>query len=249
MSSSRHGTESRKWQALVWHIVTEVANVTFAGERGPALFFLSTPPLDMSTTPGTRQRRQHVTPSLVKSETFLFALLVFGLAIYVPYMLKTGKGSSIRYVNTTVPIGGAPDAFTAIPSPVIVPPTPVVVPPLVNVPVAAQPAAVPTERRPAPITYIFPYLFSFGRKVLGWITRLPLFIYRILHTTILRPLYYPVAFVLAVLRPITLLLEIIYAVFLRTPLSILAWFIKEAIYPLFVVLRFSNDDFMEYFLT
>jgi hypothetical protein len=192
----------------------------------------------MSTTPSTRQRRQHVTPSLVKSETFLFAMLVLGLAIYVPYMFKTaGSGSSIRYVNTTVPIGGAPDAFTAVPSPVTVLPTPAVVPPLANVPVAVQPAAaVPTERRPAPITYIVPYLLSFGRKVLGLIIRLPLYIYRILRVTVFRPLYYPLAFILAVLRPITLLLEVIYAVFLRTPLSILSWFMKEAIYPLFVFL-------------
>lgn len=189
----------------------------------------------MSTASRTRQRRNHVTPSLVKSETFLFAVLVIGLAIYVPYMFKTaGKGSSIRYANTTVPIGGVvPDAPIAVPSPVVVPPTPAVVPPPANVPVT-QPLSTPTEQRPAPITYILPYLLFFGRSVLGLIKHLPFFVYRILHAAVLRPLYYPFAFILAVLRPITLLLEIIYAVFLRTPLAILSWFIREAIYPLFV---------------
>lgn len=221
----------------------------------------------MATTRGVRQnrngsgrRQQHVTPSLVKSETFLLGLLVLGLAIYTPFMLKTtgggGKGSSIRYVvNTTVPIVGTRDTF-AIPSQaVVVPPTQVVMqqqppPAAASVPVGQQqqqPLAggaatvVPTEgqRRPAPITYIIPYLFYFARTVFGLISYIPFVVYRILHAAILRPLYYPLAFTLVVIRPITLLLEIIYAAFLHIPLSILSWIVREAIYPLCVNDKFS----------
>lgn len=164
----------------------------------------------------------------MKSETFLFALLVLGLAFYVPYVFRTGDGAGVKFANSTNPAFSTGDSFaqSRAQGPTIGPsPTPVASGP--------QPAlAAPGEQRPAPITYIAPYLLAFGRGLLKLVVKLPELIYRLLHTAVWRPLSYPLALILAVLRPITLLLEVIYGVFLRIPLAILAWFVREAIYPL-----------------
>ncbi|KAF8310310.1 hypothetical protein DL93DRAFT_1666328 [Clavulina sp. PMI_390] len=183
-----------------------------------------------TTASNPRARRAHVTPSLIKSETFLFTLLVIVLAVYVPYMLRSGRGADVRYTNTTAPAIPAlniPDALGGAQLPVAGPV------PLQQAPVTSG-QAVPTDRRPAPITYIIPYILAGINSILSLIASIPRLVYRILHTVVFRPLGYPLAFILAVLRPITLLLEIIYAVFLRTPIAVLTWFVREAIYPLYV---------------
>lgn len=183
----------------------------------------------MSSPVGTRKRtRQSVTPSIVKSETFLFALLVLSLAIYVPYVFRTSKavgGDGVVYSNTTTPIINFPDPFSPA-SP------PVVVQGATQAPLTAASSQSTEPQRPAPITYILPYLIAFAQGLLNLVSKLPLLIYRLLHAAVWKPLGYPLALILAVLRPVTLLLEIIYEVFLRTPLSILSWFVREAIFPL-----------------
>lgn len=164
----------------------------------------------------------------MKSETFLFALLVLGLAFYVPYVFRSGDSTGLTFANSTNSAFSTGDSFAQpVAQGPIIGPSPA--------PAAAGPQPAPTapgEQRPAPITYIAPYLLAFGRGLLRLVVKLPGFIYRLLHTTVWRPLSYPLALILAVLRPITLLLEVIYGVFLRIPLAILAWFVREAIYPL-----------------
>lgn len=194
----------------------------------------------MATKANPRTRRPQVTPSLVKSETFLFALLIVGFALYVPYMFKTGRGSEMRYANstTTAPIHvvNVPDALGASRPPLSAPPrSGAGVPPEVSGQLGTQSG----EQRTAPISYIVPYILAVGRSILSFIARLPVFIYRLVVAAIIRPLAYPLALILAILRPVTLLLEVIYDVFLRIPLAVLSWFFREAIYPLSVLISSS----------
>lgn len=184
----------------------------------------------MATTASTRKRtRPNVTPSLVKSEIFVFTLLIVGLAIYLPFLFRTnkiGEGAGVVHANSTTPLFRNPGAFGPSLPPVVV-----------QGPVAATQTAggatTPSgEPRPAPITYVLPYLAAFGRGLWNVISRLPFLIYQLLYLAVWRPLQLPLALILAVLRPVTLLLEIIYEVLLRYPLAIVSWFISEAIFPL-----------------
>lgn len=207
----------------------------FVRSFSPVPFLLSTP---MATAASTRTRRPHVTPSLVKSETFLFTLLIVALAIYVPYMFRTGRGNYVPLTNSTSAnsVYSGPAALGTPPSPITVPSSSGAGVPPVTGGSPAQVATQSGDQRPAPISYIIPYALALARGILSFIVRLPVLIYRLVYTTILRPLSYPLALILAVLRPVTLLLEVIYDVFLRIPLAFLSWFVREAIYPLSVII-------------
>jgi len=167
-----------------------------------------------------KAKRHPVSPSIVKSEIFIFALLVLGLAIYVPLYLS---GSPNNVKNVSASTNGATGPGVQQPT------SPVT-------PIALQPGGTgaPTSAQPAPVTYLLPYILSLARIVINFLFRIPKLGYSLIRSTVLRPLSYPLSFLLAVFRPLTLLLEILYILFLRTPYVIISWIVREAIYPLYV---------------
>jgi hypothetical protein len=157
-----------------------------------------------------------VSPSLIKSETFLFSILLVGLAAYVLNGFRNGESLPKRYPSaSTPPIGVAAPDVLGLPQPA-----------------GPQASVAAGERPPAPITYLTPYILSLLRGLFSAAARLPFLLYAVLRTAVFRPLGYPLAFILAVIRPFTLLLEVVYDLFLKTPIAILSWFVREAIYPM-----------------
>jgi len=195
----------------------------------------------------TATRGGKVAPSIIRSETFLFALVVLALGVVVPYYTRPGGSTLSSYQNTTsVPVV-APVASE--PSPIIIQPRvplqqqpPIQQPPLqyvapANPPLSNPPrssVSQPSSNPQAPITYILPLLISATNAVFRFTTRVPVYTYVIVQTTVIHPLGYPLSILWWILRPLTLLLEIIYILFIRTPFSIVSWFVTEAIYPLYV---------------
>jgi len=167
----------------------------------------------------------------------------------VPYYTRPGESGHPAYQNSTVvPVAVVPPASS--PSPIIIQPQvplkqqqqPVQQPPvqyaapsaplLQNSPAAA--ISQPSPAAPAPITYILPLLASTTKAIFRFAINVPVYMYTIIQATILRPLRYPLSIIWFILRPLTLLLEIVYILFIRTPYSVISWFVSEAIYPLYV---------------
>jgi hypothetical protein len=183
-----------------------------------------------------------------KSETFVFAVFIVTVAVFLPLATspKPGPVSQAGHVysnGTSVTTASSPQAtapFNLQPQPAV---TPAPNAPqqqqqqLTQVPVIpaiVAPVAVPAEKRAAPITYIIPYITSLLGISARFVARLPSIAITLVKLFIVFPLYYPAALILALLRPVTLLLEVLYSIFLKTPFAILAWFMTEAIYPLYV---------------
>ena len=180
-----------------------------------------------------RARRYPVSPSVVKSEIFIFALLVLGLAVYVPLYLS-GSPGSVKNVNASTSGATGPGVQQ--------PTSPVA-------PITLQPvgAGTPTSSpQPAPVTYLLPYILSLAKIIINFFFHIPKLGYSLVHSAVLRPLSYPLSFLLAVFRPLTLLLEIVYILFLRTPYVIISWIVREAIYPLWVYLSCSMHSSQQF---
>jgi len=182
-----------------------------------------------------------VAPSIIRSETFLFALVVLSLGVIVPYYTRPSGSVHSAYQNgTAVPVAVVPPASE--PSPIIIQPhapqQPVQQPPPVQYVAPSAPnspaAALPSPAAPAPITYILPLLKSATKAFFRFFTHVPVYTYIFVQTTVIRPLRYPLAIIWSILRPLTLLLEILFILFIRTPYSVVSWFVTEAIYPLYV---------------
>jgi len=170
-------------------------------------------------------RRTSVTPSVFKSETFIFGLLVLSLAVILPLTLSrydSTTSSTVALNGTTVLV---PAATSSVPGGAV---------PLLTPAVPQPQATTESTSRPAPITYLLPYLFSLLAASLRLVARLPVIAYGLGKVLVIRPLSYPFALILAILRPLTLLLEILYILTLKTPFAIIAWFVREAVYPLYV---------------
>ncbi len=195
-----------------------------------------------TSTMATARRGGKVAPSIIRSETFLFALVVLSLGVIVPYYTRPSGSVHSAYQNgTAVPVAVVPPASE--PSPIIIQPhaplqpqQPVQQPPPVQYAVPSAPnspaAALPSPAAPAPITYILPLLKSATKAFFRFFTHVPVYTYFFVQTTVIRPLRYPLAIIWSILRPLTLLLEILFILFIRTPYSVVSWFVTEAIYPL-----------------
>ncbi|KAF8340730.1 uncharacterized protein EI90DRAFT_3117276 [Cantharellus anzutake] len=182
------------------------------------------------------RRSGRVAPSVIRSETFLFALVVVALGVIVPYYTGRHGPAIATYQNaTSVPstvISPASEPSHMIGSPQH--PEPGQQQYSTHLPHAVPVAAVVQPPTPAPITYIVPFVISAVKGGFRFLQRISIYALNIVHAAVFRPLRLPLAMVWSVLRPVTLLLEIVYILFIRTTFSIISWFVTEAIYPLYV---------------